>query len=74
MTSMGWLTMDVAIEGGIFLSGGVLATLYGYGVLNFTPDKAQQSEQTLKTLRFFRWGGPVLLCLAGSLLLEAYLR
>ena len=66
--------MEVAIQSGIFVGGGVLGTLYGYGVLDFIPDKPQPSERTRKSLRLFRWCGPLLICLGGSLLLDAYLR
>ncbi len=66
--------MDVAVQSGLFVGGGVLGTLYGYGVLDFIPAKPQQSERTLKTLRMFRWCGPLLICLGGSLVLNAYLR
>ena len=74
MSSMGWLTMDVAVQSGLFIGGGVLGSLYGYGVLDFIPNKRHPSERTLKTLRMFRWCGPLLICSGGSLLLEAYLR
>jgi hypothetical protein len=74
MSSMGWLTMEVAIQSAITVAGGVLATLYGHGVLDFKPDLPQPSDRTRRALRFFRWGGPLLICLGGYFLLEAYVK
>ena len=53
-----WITV---IEGGIPTVGGLYATSLGYGLVHAS--RAIPNPQTQKTMRLFRWLGPLVGCL-----------